>query len=287
MKFHFIEAEKDRYPVRVLCSVLGVSRAGFYMWRDRPPSARAVADERLKAKIRDAHETSRGTYGSPRIHDALKEEEPGVGRRRISRLMAEEGLCGKPRKRFVVTTDSAHDYEVAPNLLGRHFDVAEPNTVWAGDITYIPTAQGWLYLAVVIDLFSRRVVGWSMATHMRAELVIDALEMAVAAREPAPGLLFHSDRGCQYASDAFQRRLRTHGMRASMSRRGNCWDNAAVESFFRTLKVEGLPDDKPCATHQDARLTVFDFIEGFYNRTRKHSYLGYISPAQYEERLAA
>lgn len=287
MKFDFIEAEKGRYPVRVLCSVLGVSRAGFYTWRDRPPSTRAVEDERLKEKIRHAHKASRGTYGSPRIHDALKGEEPGVGRRRISRLMAEEGLYGKPKKRFVVTTHSAHDYEVAPNLLDRNFDVAEPNTVWASDITYIPTSQGWLYLAIVIDLFSRRVVGWSMTTHLRTELVINALEMAVAAREPAPGLLFHSDRGCQYTSDAFQQRLRTYGMRPSMSRRGNCWDNAPVESFFRTLKVEGLPDDKLCASHQDARLTVFDFIEGFYNRTRKHSYLGYNSPAQHEERLAA
>lgn len=287
MKFHFIQAEKGRHSVKLLCTVLSVSRAGFYAWQQRPLSKRAKEDERLKERIREVHAQSGGAYGSPRIHDAMKSEEAGLGRRRIARLMQQEGIWGKPKKRFVATTDSAHDYEVAPNLLNRNFDVSEPDTVWAGDITYIQTAQGWLYLAVVLDLFSRRVVGWAMATHMRSELVIDALEMAVGEREPAPGLLFHSDRGTQYASDAFQRRLSDHGMRCSMSRRGNCWDNACVESFFRTLKVEGLPNEKPSASREAARLTVFEFIEGFYNQRRKHSYLAYASPAEYEERYAA
>jgi putative transposase len=287
VKFHFIRAEKDRHSVKLMCKVLGVSRAGFYAWQVRPPSERAKDDERLKERIREVHAQSGGAYGSPRIHDALKSEEDGLGRRRIAHLMQEEGIYGKPKKRFVVTTDSAHDYEVAPNLLDRNFDVAEPNTVWAGDITYIPTAEGWLYLAVVLDLFSRRVIGWAMATHMRSELVIDALEMAVLDRAPAPGLLFHSDRGSQYASDTFQGRLKEHGMRCSMSRRGNCWDNAVGESFFRTLKVEGLPNDKPSASHEAARLTAFEFIEGFYNQRRKHSHLAYASPVEYEERYAA
>lgn len=287
MKFRCIEAEKDRHSVRVLCEVLSVSRAGFYAWRRRAPSKRAKEDERLKKRIREIHAANKGAYGSPRIYDAMKDEEKGLGRRRIARLMREEGIWGKPRKRFVVTTDSAHDYEVAPNLLDRNFEVSEPNRVWAGDITYIPTAEGWLYLAIVLDLFSRRAVGWAMASHMRSELVIEALEMAVDQRAPAPGLLFHSDRGSQYASDAFQRRLQAHGMRCSMSRRGNCWDNAPVESFFRTLKVEGLPNNKPCASRQAARLTVFEFVEGFYNNRRLHSYLAYDSPAEYEERYAA
>jgi transposase InsO family protein len=200
--------------------------------------------------------------------------------------MAEEGLWGKPRKPFVVTTDSSHDYAVADNLLDRNFAADRVNEVWASDITYIPTAEGWAYLAVVLDLFSRRVVGWALTDHLRAELAIDALEMAVKHRDPPPGLLFHSDRGTQYASEAFQKRLTRYGMRCSMSRRGNCWDNAVSESFLRTLKVEGLPD-KPCASREAAHQAVFEFIEGFYNHARLHSYLDYVSPADYEERYAA
>jgi putative transposase len=287
VKFHFIEAEKDRHPVRVLCKMLSVSRAGFYAWQRRAPSERAKKDRRLKERIREVHAASGGSYGSPRVHAAMRREERGLGRRRIARLMQEEGIWGKPRKRFVLTTDSSHDYEVATNLLDRNFAVNDANKVWTGDITYIPTAEGWVYLAVVLDLFSRRVVGWAMAKHMRSELVIDALEMAVHNRQPEPGLLFHSDRGTQYASDAYQARLAHHGMRCSMSRKGNCWDNAPTESFFRTLKVEGLPNDKPSASREAATLTVFEFVEGFYNHRRLHSYLAYASPAEYEERYAA
>lgn len=286
MKFRFIEAEKVNHTVKLLCKVLGVSRAGFYAWRTRPPSKRAKDDERLRKRIREAHARSRRNYGSPRVHEALKDEEEGLGRRRVARLMREDGIYGKPLKPFVVTTDSDHDFEIAPNLLDRNFAANDVNEVWASDITYIPTAKGWLYLAVVLDLFSRRVVGWALADHLRTELVIEALEMAVEQRKPAPGLLFHSDRGTQYASHAFQAQLACHRMRCSMSRKGNCWDNAVVESFFRSLKVEGLPDT-PSASHEAAELEVFEYVEAFYNNNRLHSYLGYISPADYEERYAA
>jgi transposase InsO family protein len=286
VKFRFIAAEKERHPVKVLCRVLAVSRAGFYAWRSRAPSKRDQQDEVLKERIREVHARNRGAYGSPRIHEALKSEEEGLGRRRIARLMREEGIWGKPQRRFVVTTDSEHGFAVAPNLLERDFAPEDVNEVWASDITFIATVEGWMYLAVVLDLFARRVVGWAMAPHLRTELVIEALENAVEQRRPPPGLLFHSDRGTQYASHAFQERLAKHGMRCSMSRRGNCWDNAPTESFIRTLKVEGLPD-KPCASREAAKLTVFEFIEGFYNHQRLHSYLGYVSPAEYEERYAA
>jgi transposase InsO family protein len=286
VKFRFIVAEKVNHPVRSLCRVLSVSRSGFYAWERREESTRAKEDRRLKERIRELHRDSRGTYGSPRIHQQLKQEEAGIGRRRTARLMREDAIWGKPLRRYVVTTDSAHDHPVAPNLLDRCFSSSEPDRVWVSDITYVLTTEGWLYLAVVLDLFSRRVVGWAMANHLRSELVIRALEMAVEQRQPAPGLLFHSDRGVQYTSSAFQQRLAAHGMRCSMSRLGNCWDNAPAESFFRTLKVEGLPD-KPCANRKAAELTVFEFIEGFYNRRRLHSSLGYVSPAVYEERFAA
>ena len=286
MRFRFIEAEKERHNVRLLCELLGVSRAGYYAWKSREPSQRAQQDELLKARIREVHEESRGSYGSPRVHRALKEKTAGLGRRRVARLMREEGLRGKPQRRFVTTTDSTHDYKVSPNLLDRQFTVAQPNKVWAGDITYVPTAQGWSYLAVVLDLFSRRVVGWSMAQHLRTELVLAAMREAVKDRMPEPGLLFHSDRGTQYASDEFQLWLTRRGIRSSMSRRGNCWDNAPVESFFRSLKVEALQGPTP-TDHQQATLEVFDYIEGLYNRRRLHSHLGYLSPHTYEERYAA
>lgn len=286
MKFRFIEAEKERHDVRMMCSVLHVSRSGFYAWQGRGPSHRDREDERLKKRIREVHEKSRGSYGSPRVQRILKADEEGLGLRRVARLMREEGLQGKPRKHFVKTTDSAHDYVVPPNVLGRRFAVERPNTVWAGDITYLPTAQGWSYLAVVLDLFSRRVVGWSTAKHMRTELVIEAMQHAVEERQPTPGLLFHSDRGTQYASHAFQTWLHTHGMRSSMSRRGNCWDNAPVESFFRSLKVEGL-SKRPAPNHEAATLAVFDYVEGFYNRHRLHSYLNFRSPIEFEEWYAA
>lgn len=286
MKFGFIEAEKEQHDVGVMCRLLKVSRGGYYGWRTRPPSERSKRDTELKKAVRTAHDDSRGTYGSPRVHRVLCDDGEQVGRHRVARLMREEGLLGKPRRRFVVTTHSEHNGNVAPNIVAQDFTVAEPNKVWAGDITYIPTAQGWLYLAVVLDLFSRRVVGWSMAAHTRTQLTLDALQMALSRRQPAPGLLFHSDRGVQYTAEAYQQRLAEHGLRASMSRTGNCYDNAVVESFFRTLKVEGL-DSKSLPSRQDAELAVFDYIETFYNRKRIHSHLGYLSPAHYEDRYAA
>lgn len=281
MRFRFILAEKANHDVKLLCRVLEVSRSGFYAWCAREPSRRAQEDVELLDEIQEVFDQSRSTYGSPRVHEALKRTRPGLGRRRVARLMRRAGLRGRPKRRFVVTTDSAHDYEPAPNILDRQFDVDAPNEVWAGDITYVPTDRGWAYLAVVLDLFSRRVVGWSLAPHMRTDLVLDAMRNAVETRRPPAGLLFHSDRGSQYASDEFQQYLDDHAIRSSMSRRGNCWDNAPTESFFRTYKVEGLPH-RQAPDHRAATLDAFDYIEGFYNTHRLHSTLGYLSPVEYE-----
>ena len=279
MKFAFIDAEKMNHSLEFLCLVLDVCKSGFHAWKKRPPSPRKVEDEEIKSTMRKIHKGPRKAYGSPRMCEELRQKyDIHISRRRTARLMKEEGLHGTPKKRFVNTTLSNHDYAIAPNLLAREFDVLQPNQVWAGDITYIPTAEGYCYLAVVLDLFSRRVVGWAMADHMRAELVCDALQQALDERD-AP-TIFHSDQGSQYASYEFQRLLAKYGIRSSMSRRGNCWDNAPVESFFRSLKHEGLGDFYRDLA--EAKLDVFAYIEAFYNTERLHSTLGYTSPNNYE-----
>jgi putative transposase len=265
-----------------MCRVLEVSRSGLYAWRRRPrPAARVQRDAELRSQIGDIHTASRRTYGSPRVHAQLQRNDVQVGKARVERLMREGGLRGKVRRRFRRTTDSEHVLPVAPNTLDRQFDVEAPDRVWAGDITYISLPTGFSYLAVVVDLFSRRVVGWAMAQHLRTQLVEDALDAALGAREPAPNMIHHSDRGCQYASTAYREKLEELGIQVSMSRRGDCYDNAVVESFFGTLKQE-LVRDARWKTHAEARAAIHDYIEVFYNRRRLHSNNGYRSPADFE-----
>ena len=264
-----------------MCRVLEVSRSGLYAWRRRRPAARRQREAELRSRIRAIHGASRGTYGSPRVRAQLRRDDVHVGKSRVERLMRAEGLRGKVRRRFKRTTDSEHALPVAPNTLDRKFAVEAPDRVWAGDITYIPLASGFTYLAVIVDLFSRRVVGWAMAEHLRTELVEHALEAALGAREPTPNMLHHSDRGCQYASLVYREKLARLGIQVSMSRRGDCYDNAVVESFFGTLKQE-LVRDARWTTHAEARAAVHDYIEVFYNRRRLHSSLGYRSPADFE-----
>ncbi len=265
-----------------MCRVLDVSRAGLYAWRRRPRAGpRAKKDAELTCRIRGIHSASRGTYGSPRVHAQLQKEDVRAGKARVERLMRADGLRGKIKRRFRTTTDSKHALPIAPNTLNRQFTVEGPDLVWAGDITYIPIGSGFSFLAVIVDLYSRRVVGWAMADHLRTELVEDALAAALGARVPAPNMVHHSDRGCQYASAAYRERLALHGIEVSMSRRGNCYDNAVVESFFGTLKQE-LVHDARWSSHDEARAAIHEYIEVFYNRQRLHSTLGYLSPADFE-----
>ncbi len=281
MRFSFIAAKSGDFPITWMCRRLFISTAGYYRWTKRLPSKRARADEQLGPVIRASHAASGGTYGSPRITRDLKAAGKPVGRKRVARLMREHGLVGQTRRRFRRTTDSDHGLPTAANLVARDFNPTAPNAVWAADITYIRTWQGWLYLAVVIDLFSRRVVGWAIADHMRTELVLTALTDAFKARQPGTGLIHHSDRGSQYASHAYRAALNGHGAISSMSRRGDCWDNAVVESFFGTLKQE-LLYRRAWPTQQAAIAAIGEYIERFYNARRRHSSLGYLCPLEYE-----
>jgi transposase InsO family protein len=285
VKFAFIEEHLTGFPTDVSCDVLGVSRSGYYAWITRPASARARRRAELAEQIRLVHEENREAYGSPRVYNALKARGESVCENTVADIMKQRQIRAKRRKKFVpATTDSRHDRRVAPNRLDRRFDADVPDQKWAVDITYIPTDQGWLYLAGVIDLCSRRIVGWSMADHMGTSLVSDALRMALAGRNPGQGLLHHSDRGVQYASEDYQHLLRTNGMQVSMSGRGDCWDNAVMESFWATLKSE-LVNHEHYATHEQARASIFEYIEAFYNRKRLHSALGYVSPETFEASL--
>jgi putative transposase len=285
VKFAFVRDHRGEFPVELLCRVLGASRSGFYAWLDRPTSPTAVCREGLVEQIRQAHRESRSVYGSPRVHRELKAQGIACCVNTVAKLMRECDIRSKARRRFVVrTTDSRHDRPVAANVLARDFYPDKPDTAWAADITYIPTAEGWLYLAMVIDLCSRKVVGWATADHLRTDLTLEALRMALTHRKPAEGLLHHSDRGVQYASDAYRLALAGHGIEASMSRKGNCWDNAVVESFFSTLKRE-LVHHESYANHEAARRSLFEYIEVFYNRRRRHSTLGYRSPTEFEASL--
>ena len=282
-RFHFVEQEKARYPVRVLCQTLGVSPSGYYAWRSRGPSQRQQSDEALAAAIRRSHARSRGTYGVPRVHADLADAGFRVSRKRVARLMRVDHLAGVHRRRFVRTTIRDADAEPFPDLVGRDFRAAGPDRLWVADITHLPTRSGPCYLASIVDAWSRRVVGWSMATHMRTELVTAALDMAVVHRRPGTDLVHHSDHGSQYTSLAFGRRLRESGIAASMGSVGDCFDNALAESFFATLETE-LIDRSSWANPAGARVAVFDYIEAFYNRIRRHSSLGNLSPEQFEER---
>lgn len=270
-----------------MCRVLEVAPAGYYAWGKRSsPCLRAIADERLLLNIRISHRASDGTYGAPRVLRDLHDEGLRVGQKRVARLMRGDGLVGRQPRAFVRTTDSNHTYPIAPNRLDRQFDVngVAMNQVWVSDITYVPTREGWLYLAVVLDLASRRVIGWSMRDSLEAELTLRALRMALATRRPPPGLIHHSDRGVQYACSEYRALLAAHGIDASMSRTGDCWDNAVAESFFATLEFE-LIQRNTWHTRDEARQALFTYIETWYNRKRRHSTLHYLSPMQYEQRL--
>ena len=281
MKFKFIENERENFPVSILCRVLDVSRSGYYRWRTAEPSEREKLDTQLKPKVAAIYAESKETYGSPRIHAELVDLGFEVGRNRVARLMREMGLSAAPRRRFRKTTDSNHDLGFAPDLVARDFSPERPNQVWASDITYIWTDEGWAYLAVVLDLYSRRVVGWSIAEHMESSLVLDALDRALASREVGDGLIHHSDRGSQYASRVFRERLAAQGLAWSMGAKGCCYDNAVVESFFATLKKERI--HRACyADLRAARADINEYINLFYNSRRRHSTLGYQSPILFE-----
>ena len=281
MKYACIARRQNRYPVRMMCRLLKVSRSGYYAWRSRPESARAQRDRVLMSKIERIHEASHGTYGSPRVRAELIGEGTTVGRRKVARLMRLGRLRGCPKKRFRVTTQREPSHPVAKNLLKQQFDAKAPNQLWVSDITYVSTHQGWLYLAVVMDLYSRRIVGWSMSRFMSRGIVVTALKMAIASRRPEPGLIHHSDRGSQYTSDDFRSELAKHGIKCSMSSTGNCYDNAVVESFFGVMKRERVNRVR-YRNREEARRDLFQYIEVFYNRKRRHGYCGNMSPADYE-----
>src|SRR6267143_766431 len=286
MRFRFIEDRRADYPVTIMCDVLGVSPAGYYAWRSRPESARSAANRELVDDIKRVHRDACGRYGSPRVHAELRAQGRGASRGRIERLMRRHGIRAiMARPRRVRTTDSRHDFPIAPNLIERNFIAAGPNRIWLADITYVETDQGWLYLATVMDLYSRRIVGWAMEDHLRADLPLAALTMSISAQRPGPGLIHHSDRGVQYASEDYRKLMQSAGFRASMSRKGDCYDNAPMESFFHTLKTE-LVHHRQYATPKEATRDIFAYIEGFYNRTRRHSAIGYISPIQMELKAA-
>ena len=286
MRYVFIRDHREAFPVGLMCRTLEVGRSGFYAWLNRSESARSQENRRLLMEIKVAHQKSRKTYGSPRIHAELNDNGHACGRHRVARLMRQHEIVSKHKKKFRVTTNSAHSYPVAKNLLQRNFTVSEPGQCWVSDITYIPTQEGWLYLAVTLDLFHRKVVGWAMDRWITRQLTIDSLNMAVKSGCVESGLVHHSDRGVQYASAEFQDLLKAHTIRCSMSRKGDCWDNAVAESFFHTLKVE-LIHGKLYDTRREAKADIFEYIEVFYNRERRHSYLGYLSPADFEKKFAA
>ena len=275
----------DDYPVKSLCEVLKVSRSGYYQWRTVPNSVRARQEALMQERIAQIHRASRGTYGSPRVAAVLRKEGHSIGRHRVARLMRETGLQGRQRRRYRVrTTDSNHDQPVAPNRLKVADRPTRIDEVWVSDITYVPTQEGWLYLAGVLDLYSRRLIGWAMGSGLETALPLAALLMALRHRRPPAGVVHHSDRGCQYASSVYRSALAANGCVASMSRRGNCYDNAAMEAFWSTLKHE-LVYRRDFRTRAEANTAIFDYIESFYNRVRLHSALGYQSPLDYEANL--
>jgi putative transposase len=281
VRYQFIKEHQEQFSLAALCRTMQVGRSGFYAWKKRGKSVRQQQNETLTEQIKVAYEESDETYGSPRIYKELNAAGIAGSQKRIARLMRLHNLRALKPKRFVVTTDSDHEMPIAKNLLARTFEAETPDTRWTADITYIWTSQGWLYLAIILDLFSRRIVGWAMDQKIERSLVLSALEMAIAGRNPSPQMLCHSDRGSQYASDDYQERLKKAGMVCSMSRKGNCWDNAPTESFFASLKKE-MVYRTSFATREQARMAIFSWIEVWYNRKRRHSTLGYLSPEAFE-----
>jgi len=284
VRYLFVEREKAHYSIVMLCRVLHVSCSGFYAGRKREPSARAREDAMLTDRIRSIHEQSRQTYGAPRIHAELADAGMRCGTKRVARLMRGAGIVGCHRRRHMVTTVREPAASLAPDHLQRQFVAEKPNSRWTADITYVPTWSGFLYLAVVLDIFSRRIIGWAMADHLRTELVLSALDMALWTRRPAPGVIHHSDHGCQYTSIAFGTRCQEAGVVPSLGSRGDCFDNAITESFFATLECE-LLDRHVFRTRTQARTAIFDYLEGFYNTHRRHSALDYLSPAEFERQF--
>lgn len=282
MKYQFIEQHKQEFPIVVMCHVLGVSESGLYAWRKRPASQRKREDAQLSQEIQQVFVTHQGRYGSPRIHRDLKDQGKSISRKRVARLMREAELYAKRKRQRALTTKRDTTHEVTPNILNREFMAREPNKKWVSDITYIPTTAGWLYLAVILDLYSRTVVGWSMSTSCDETLAENALKMAVARRRPRAGFLHHSDRGCQYTSRAYRHQLEQLGAVVSMSRKGNCWDNAAMELFFGSLKEECV-GNQVYSSQEQAKQALFEYLEMYYNRQRRHSTLGYVSPLVYEQ----
>ena len=285
MKYRFIQAEKAQYPVQLLCRVLEVARSGYYAWCRRPASSRSRQNQWLVAHIRACYRESRGRYGSPRIYRDLQAQGIQVGRHRVARLMRVCGIRSVCRQHVRRPRPVASPEILADNRLQREFTATRPDQKWAGDITYVATREGWLYVAVLMDLYSRRIVGWAMDDQLATALTVKALEMALQRRGGLTGLLHHSDRGCQYAAAAYQQRLAALGIQRSMSRPGNCWDNAVVESFFATLKTE-LVQGRQFHTRQAAKAEIFEYLEWFYNRRRRHSTLGYLSPVEFEQHRA-
>ena len=281
MKFRFVQENRETFRVGKMCEVLKVSRSGYYAWRRRGPSEREEVDRRLAVKIREIHAANRKTYGSPRIYNALQERGIRCGKHRVAKIMRFESLRGCSKQRFRSTATVRAERAAAPNRLERNFHSEQPDRVWVGDITQVRTHQGWLFLAVLLDLYSRKIVGYATASRAHQDLALEALEKAVRSRRPTYGLMHHTDRGAQYGSAEYQDQLDRHGMICSMSRPGKCVDNAVAESFFHTLKTEWLYHFR-FSTREQARLAIFDYIEGFYNRTRMHSTLGYRSPEEYE-----
>ncbi len=282
MKYRFVKAHRDKFPVSLICRMLDISRSGYYAWMNRPECRHACEDKQLMVEITRIYLNNRKIYGSPRIHDELRKREIRCGRKRVARLMREGGLRSVTRRKFKATTDSKHKYPVADSVLNRRFEQEAQNKVWVADITFIWTREGWLYLAALMDLFSRMIVGWAMDERITRKLAICALKMAVGRRKPVGvELLHHSDRGSQYASGEYQKVLAANEMRCSMSRRGNCYDNSPMESFFGTLKKE-LVYLKDYRTREEARQSIFEYIEVFYNRKRSHSSLGNQSPSEFE-----
>lgn len=281
MKFRFISDHQETFKVGLMCTLLNVSRSGYYVWRNRPESRRSRENRALEDRIRVMHADSHGIYGSPKIHLDLNEDGVRCGKNRVARIMREAGIRSRIKKKFKATTDSRHNLPVAPNLLNQDFSVDAPDRTWVGDITYIHTQQGWLYLAVLLDLFNRQVVGWATSSRLTRQLAIDALGMALDSRKPESGLIHHSDRGSQYASRDYQRLLSRNGMICSMSRKGNCYDNAVAESFFHLLKTEWVNHYRYLSRAQ-AVSSLFYYIEIFYNRKRRHSALGYATPQDYK-----
>ena len=286
MKYAFIQSHRKHFKITRMCDVLGVSSSGYYDWRDRPESARSRENRRLTMKIRCFHQASRRIYGSPRIYMDLLEAKEMVGVNRVARLMSEAGIQSKMARKFVITTDSKNTMQPAPDRLRRDFKPARKNQAWVSDTTFIPTRQGWLYLAIVLELYSRQVIGWAMGNQNNAKLVQNALTMAVWRRGRVLDIIVHSDQGSTYASGDYQQQLKANNLICSMSRKGECLDNAVAESFFGTLKTEHV-DHEDYLTRQDAKQSLFEYIEVFYNRRRRHSYLDYISPVEFEERHAS